>query len=413
MEKFLLKPQKGIALKPLRLLMYSDRGDVFHQHYIYSFAYFFKQHEKVLSQRYPQGITLASRDHFDAADPSQDFVICFEPRRENREELVSFLAPFQGNRTYSVHYENPIGYFFRNWLFSEDILAHFEKTFSSAAIFCDDRRHFWAPLWNFVNDFETGNLRYTLNNSIPETRLFLAVNPINTGFNVSKERVGIINFFLLNAQGTDLFGLPDLFETSDFAPWKPYWRGPIPFENPVYRFERKVETFARYRFTLVVENVFQSGYLTEKLAEPLAALSLPIYFGDPQVDFFLPRLFEGGVINGHNFSTLGDLLDFMNGMSDEEYRSRIEVIRQHRHEYYQLTSRCEIWSYVLGKIFLSNIPAPEDLLSLYNRKLPSYNQNALRAQTAIKIRSLLNQYQDDWRYDEELRRTLRVLIDSA
>jgi alpha(1,3/1,4) fucosyltransferase len=49
----------------------------------------------------------------------------------------------------------------------------------------------------------------------------------------------------------------------------------------------KLEFIREYKFTIAIENSSASGYTTEKLVEPMAANSIPIYWGDPnvQLDF--------------------------------------------------------------------------------------------------------------------------------
>ena len=41
-----------------------------------------------------------------------------------------------------------------------------------------------------------------------------------------------------------------------------------------------VEVYKQYKFALVMENTYEKGYVTEKLAAVLAAGTIPIYFGD-------------------------------------------------------------------------------------------------------------------------------------
>jgi len=51
--------------------------------------------------------------------------------------------------------------------------------------------------------------------------------------------------------------------------------------NMGFRAGDKLKTIADYRFTIAFENVKSYGYVTEKLLEPLAAGSTPIYWGPP------------------------------------------------------------------------------------------------------------------------------------
>jgi hypothetical protein len=57
--------------------------------------------------------------------------------------------------------------------------------------------------------------------------------------------------------------------------------------------EREKVAFLReYKFTIAFENCEQPGYTTEKLVQPMLALSVPIYWGNPLIDRdFNPRSF--------------------------------------------------------------------------------------------------------------------------
>jgi len=62
---------------------------------------------------------------------------------------------------------------------------------------------------------------------------------------------------------------------------------------------------ARCKFTIAFENESHPGYATEKIIEPLLIGSIPIYWGDPQIDQdFNPECF----INVHRFRTLKDVV---------------------------------------------------------------------------------------------------------
>lgn len=56
-----------------------------------------------------------------------------------------------------------------------------------------------------------------------------------------------------------------------------YGRGYKPIEN-------KSEALRDYAFSVVIENVSFSGYFTEKLIDCMLMRSIPIYYGDPNID---------------------------------------------------------------------------------------------------------------------------------
>ena len=54
----------------------------------------------------------------------------------------------------------------------------------------------------------------------------------------------------------------------------------------------KVRYLRDYKFTIAFENASHSGYTTEKIADPMIAMSLPIYWGNPDIHLdFDPKSF--------------------------------------------------------------------------------------------------------------------------
>lgn len=68
----------------------------------------------------------------------------------------------------------------------------------------------------------------------------------------------------------------------------------------------KLEFLGGYKFTIAFENESHPGYTTEKIAEPMLAGSLPIYWGDPYVGRdFDTRSF----LSAHDSPSLDDLVE--------------------------------------------------------------------------------------------------------
>lgn len=70
----------------------------------------------------------------------------------------------------------------------------------------------------------------------------------------------------------------------------------------------KLDFLRSYRFTIAFENKERLGWTTEKMYDPLAVYSVPIFWGDGRVtEYFNPESF----INAHNFKTLEECADFV------------------------------------------------------------------------------------------------------
>lgn len=86
----------------------------------------------------------------------------------------------------------------------------------------------------------------------------------------------------------------------------------------------KIALLRESKFTIAFENESRSGYTTEKIAEPMLACSLPIYWGNPDVGLdFNPRSF----INAHDWPSMEAVIERIIEVdrNDELY---VEMMRQ-------------------------------------------------------------------------------------
>jgi hypothetical protein len=92
---------------------------------------------------------------------------------------------------------------------------------------------------------------------------------------------------------------------------------PVDVMGRGYRpFAEKADGLAPYRYSLVLENVREPNYFTEKLVDALLCQTVPIYWGCPNIgDFFDTR----GMIL---CDSLAEIQTAIRGMSDADYASR-------------------------------------------------------------------------------------------
>jgi hypothetical protein len=88
------------------------------------------------------------------------------------------------------------------------------------------------------------------------------------------------NFVVSNSKGAD--PIRELFFRK-LCQYKKVDSGGKLFNNIGKPVTDKLEFIKDYKFTIAFENSSASGYTTEKLIEPLAAQSIPIYWGNPNV----------------------------------------------------------------------------------------------------------------------------------
>jgi len=96
----------------------------------------------------------------------------------------------------------------------------------------------------------------------------------------------------------------------------------------------KAETFSRYRYALCFENTYHplwtKGYLTEKILDCMASLTIPVYYGCSNIEELVP---SDCFIDYRRFSSLDELDDFLQSMTDEEYLGYVERMRKFAAEY--------------------------------------------------------------------------------
>jgi hypothetical protein len=347
----LLPPTQRNASRMSRLFVVSGRGAVDSHHYTYTFRPFFQQHHEVLSKRFPHGLELVPHVEGDTSVNDEDWLLWWQPKIPEKNLIDSALPLFRKDQRIIFHYENPIAYHFRRWVVREGYHDSFGKIFCSAAILADGAKTFWTPIWNYLLDFISEEPAHRLTHEISPARKLLAINPIRTGLDVSRARLEIIDRFVHALDDCHFYGSADILNHPMARRWQHRYAGEIPYLPGNQCYLGKIPIFEQHRFVLVIENTFCDWYISEKLAEPLAALTVPVYFGNPRVSEYMPKLFAHGVINGHAFKDLQELISFIRGMSEAEYIRRVESIREHREEYFRLTSFRGICDYILARAF--------------------------------------------------------------
>lgn len=102
-----------------------------------------------------------------------------------------------------------------------------------------------------------------------------------------------------------------------------------PFRNNIgspVPIDCKIEFIAGYKFNLALENSSLPGYVTEKIVEPFAAPTVPIYWGAPDVNRdFNPRAF----INVSDYATLDSFIRDLDTI-DKNPERYLEILRAPR-----------------------------------------------------------------------------------
>lgn len=86
-------------------------------------------------------------------------------------------------------------------------------------------------------------------------------------------------------------------------------------------FKEKSLGLAPYRYSVVIENVSEPDYFTEKLVDCILCETVPIYWGCPNIGDFFP---EGSIICCNDFS---ELRDAIYQVSEQDYQNRLPRVR--------------------------------------------------------------------------------------
>jgi hypothetical protein len=89
-------------------------------------------------------------------------------------------------------------------------------------------------------------------------------------------------------------------------------------------FERKSDGLAPYRYSVIIENVREPSYFTEKLVDCLLCETVPIYWGAQDID----QIFEPGGMLICN--SLEDIKAAIETTSEEDYHARLEFVLRNK-----------------------------------------------------------------------------------
>jgi hypothetical protein len=98
-------------------------------------------------------------------------------------------------------------------------------------------------------------------------------------------------------------------------------------------FDYQGTPYSRYKYSIVIENVFKENYFTEKLIDCLLFRTIPIYFGDPEIGkYFNPQ----GIIKLRNLSNLNEIIK---DIRDDKFFIPNSVILENQYKAAQFLSK--------------------------------------------------------------------------
>jgi len=90
--------------------------------------------------------------------------------------------------------------------------------------------------------------------------------------------------------------------------------------------ESKHQTLSKYNFSICFENCIFTGYITEKIFDCFFTGNIPIYFGAPDIQKYIPK---NCFIDARNFKNYSDLKLYLKSLTESE----IQVYRENAHKF--------------------------------------------------------------------------------
>ena len=101
-------------------------------------------------------------------------------------------------------------------------------------------------------------------------------------------------------------------------------------------FQDKADGLAAFRYSVVIENGREPDYFSEKLIDALLCLTVPIYWGSPNIDAYIPT--DAMIL----CETKRDIQAAMTQVSPQDYAARVSALHEARQaalKYFDLEGR--------------------------------------------------------------------------
>ncbi|MBI3211933.1 MAG: hypothetical protein HYZ47_04535 [Simkania negevensis] len=103
----------------------------------------------------------------------------------------------------------------------------------------------------------------------------------------------------------------------------PLWDG---YLNAKGSIPDKAAVLKNYKFAICFENCITPGYITEKIFDAFAVGTLPVYWGAPNIEEYIPK---NCFIDFREFSGMEELLTFLQNMKQETYQEYLTNIKSY------------------------------------------------------------------------------------
>jgi hypothetical protein len=174
----------------------------------------------------------------------------------------------------------------------------------------------WPQIHNNVipNYWENSNRAFL-------TMINMNKKPCSRHKELYSQRIKAVKFFSRTNE-IDLYGFG-----WDKRPFFPYWFYKSALQK-VYRgsVESKYQTLSKYTFAICFENMIMPGFVTEKIFDCFFAGTIPVYWGAPDIEKYVPK---ECFIDMRDFKDYSELRLFLKSLT----KSEIELPREKARKY--------------------------------------------------------------------------------
>ena len=128
--------------------------------------------------------------------------------------------------------------------------------------------------------------------------------------------------------------------------WLPFWRNRKELASAYQGMcASKMDVLSKYRFSLCFENMPMRGYVTEKIFDCFYAGTVPVYWGAPDIENYIP---ENCYIRFEQFQDFNQLWNFVSNISIDEWQGYRNSIKE----------------YLSGKSYARHFHAMEEMIGI-------------------------------------------------
>lgn len=145
---------------------------------------------------------------------------------------------------------------------------------------------------------------------------------------IYQERFNAFDFFSSKLEGMDLYGVG--WDTASYSFVQTSYRGIC---------DTKKDVLQHYKFSICFENSKgYSGDITEKIFDCFAAGTVPIYYGAPNVQDYIPK---ACFIDFRGFADYEELYQFLIALTEADYQTYLDAVKGFikTPAYYEFTSK--------------------------------------------------------------------------